>query len=59
MKIRCTRTQKDLILQAFKDGQVCPFEDVTMFIMCSMNCDTCIKKNIEWEIEDGEQDAVD
>lgn len=56
MKIICTKEEKRLILQAFEDANLCPFFS-TFGVLCSMSCDACKEKNIEWEIEDGEQDG--
>ena len=55
MRIECTKKEKELVLEAFEDANVCPFDDA-FGISCSLNCKACTEKNIEWEIKDGEQE---
>lgn len=52
MKIICTKAEKELILQAFKDSNICLFD--TFGVLCSYNCSVCVEKRIEWEIKDGD-----
>ena len=55
MTITCTQKEKEFIKTAFKDSDICPFDN-TFGIMCSSNCEACIENRIEWEIKDGEQE---
>ena len=50
MKIECTEKEKEIILEAFKDANLCPFDN-TFGVLCSGSCDACIEKRIEWKIK--------
>ena len=61
MKITCTQDEKEMaILSMATSESFCPF-DKTESVVCTggyhENCRRCIEKNVEWEIEDGEQDG--
>ena len=62
MKIICTQSQKELLIECLKDSPKCLFgQDIECPPMEELNggwCgNKCIEENIEWEIEDGEPDG--
>ena len=50
MKISCTENEKELIIELFSGFQDCIFEED----QCpnNMTCAECVKKHIEWNIEE-------
>ena len=53
MKIVCTQSQKDYLINLFSHTTECMLDNVE----CGeIDCDTCIRECIEWQIEDGEQE---
>ena len=57
MKINCTKREKEIILKAFHDADLCPFEERFGVICCPGSCDACCEKNIDWDMKDGDGDG--
>ena len=60
MKIICTQSQKDFLIECINKSEKCPFGPD---FPCPPSVDLegcnnikCFEKNIEWEIKDGEQE---
>ena len=55
MKITCTQAEKDWLVECLMTSEpICIFAD-DEFTGCG-SCTECLDKQIEWEIEDGEDD---
>ena len=53
MKIVCTQREKDFLVNLLSHTTVCVFDNVA----CGeIDCVSCIRECIEWQIEDGEQE---
>lgn len=52
IKITCTLSERDDIINALKDSPICPFNFFpSPDEGCSENqCENCVKNNIKWEI---------
>ena len=57
MKIICTKKEKEAVINAFMDSEYCFHPDNNESCVYDSGCYECIEASIEWQIEDGEQDA--
>ena len=50
MKITCSETEKERILEAFHRSDICPFKKCKELIIPAGKCDECCERRIEWQI---------
>lgn len=58
MKIQCTAEEQKILIPILATNMMCPFEHSEKKVECYGEwdgCIDCVSKNVEWEIEDGEQ----
>ena len=55
MKIICTEYEKKILISAIRESTGCYFSNRGKMCNQGLDCDECVEKSIEWQIEDGER----
>lgn len=53
MKISCTEHEKKILISAIRESTTCSFLNRDEMCSQGLDCDECVEKSIEWQIEDG------
>ena len=57
MKISCTKHEKSILITAIRDFTDCSFANRDEECEQMTDCDKCVEKAIEWQIEGGDRDG--
>ena len=56
MKIICTKTEKENLIDCICSSQFCPFGNM---LCVGINCEHCFPNNVEWDVKDIEWKVKD
>lgn len=54
MKIICTEYEKKILISAIREATGCYFANREKMCNQGLDCDECVEKSIEWQIDEGD-----